>query len=49
MSNIKENIVLSEQSSACADLKRELEELLKNLKHGIMPEEDTIFEKEKRL
>ena len=44
MSNIKENIVLSEQSSACADLKRELEELLKNLKHGIMPEEDTIFE-----
>ena len=42
MNNIKENIVLSGQSPACANLKRELEELLTNLQYGIMPEEDKI-------
>ena len=40
--NNKTGIVLSEQSPVCANLKRELEELLANLQHGIIPEEDII-------
>ena len=40
--NNKENTILSEQSPVFVNLKRELEELLTNLQHGIVPEEDKI-------
>ena len=43
MNNAKENIVLSQLSPVCTNLKRELEELLTNLQHGIIPEVDKIY------
>lgn len=42
MNKIRENIVLSEQTPACEKLKCSLEELLTNLREGIIPEENEI-------